>query len=193
MTAELLEFSREIATDSVGDDGLSISIDATPEERLSLAERFDLVSLERLGAEITLTPENNGQWIRLKGTFSALIRQNCVVTLDPLENNIDGTLERVFDTTLREEAAAEGDPEEDFEFDGVDPPDPAAEGSIDIGEAVAEQLALEIDLFPRKPGVSYTDYTTGPEGSGATPAENGGNQGKSGPFAALEGLKKKLK
>ena len=99
----------------------------------------------------------------------------------------------MFDTTLREEGATGGKLEENFEIEGEDPPDPAAEGNINIGEVVAEQLALGIDLFPRKAGVSYIDYAAGPEGGGEPPVENSQNHGKSRPFAALEKLKKKLK
>ena len=121
---EALEFSRQIATESVGDGDMSFSIDATPEERARLAERFDLVSLDRLSAKITLTPEKGGQWLRLKGSFSALVRQICVVSLESFESDIENTLERLFDTTLKD-----GDnPEEDFEFEGEDPPGPRRGG-----------------------------------------------------------------
>ena len=188
MITEALEFSREIATESVDDGGFSLSIKATKEELGRLAERFNLVSLDRLSAEITLTPERGGKWIRLKGSISAVITQNCVVSLEPFESIIEDTLERVFDTTLMDGRKTE----EDFEFDGEDPPDPAAEGIINVGEVVAEQLALEIDPFPRKPGVSSSDYPTAQQGDGASSPENGEAE-KNSPFGVLEKLKKKLK
>jgi len=192
MTTETLEFSREIATEKIGDAGRTMSIEATPEERDRLANRFGLVSIERLSAEIILTPEKGGKLIRLKGTFSALITQNCVVNLEPFESTIEETLERVFDPTLMEEETPGESPEGDFEFKHQDPPEPAGDGIIDVGEAVAEQLALEIDPFPRKPGVSSGNFTTDPEAAVALSTENA-KTGKNGPFAALEDLKKKLK
>jgi len=192
MTTETLEFSREIATEKIGDAGRTMSIEATPEERERLAVRFGLISLERLIAEIILTPEKGGKLIRLKGAFSALITQNCVVTLEPFESTIEEKLERVFDTTLMEEEALGESPEGGFEFKHHDPPEPAGDGIIDVGEAVAEQLALEIDPFPRKPGVSSGNFTTDPEAAAALSPENG-RTGKNGPFSALEDLKKKLR
>ena len=113
-----------------------------------------------------------------------------MVTLESLVSTLEGTLDLMYDSTLE----GPGEELESFDIDGdaVDeaPPEPLKDGHIDLGEAVAEQLALEIDPFPRKPGVSFEAYSSVPE-SGQTPAQNGENG--TGPFADLAALKEKLK
>ena len=61
-------------------------------------------------------------------------------------------------------------------------PEPLVGGIIDLGEAVSEHLALEIDPFPRIPDVvnRASDFTRG----GNTVASNDTN-----PFTALEVMK----
>jgi hypothetical protein len=48
-----------------------------------------------------------------------------------------------------------------IDFDGEDPPDPLVGGTIDIGEAAAEALALALDPYPRAPGAVFDSTATG--------------------------------
>ncbi len=207
MTApEAIEFSRPITPESLGEKGKVLSIEANADERSRLAQRLGLDGLEALSAEIRLTPRSGGRMVRLEGTFRALVRQICVVTLEPVEDHIEGTVERIYDTTIE---GLKGE-EEDIDVDGEDPPDPLFGGEIDAGEAVAEQLALAINPFPRKKGTIFADYSTGPardkdgdkarekarekDGGGDSGDETGENAAPSAnPFIGLEKLKNKLK
>ncbi len=58
-------------------------------------------------------------------------------------------------------------------------PEPIVEGRIDIGEAVAQQLALALDPYPRKPGISLEDVIGNAAAGDDRPAS---------PFAVLAGL-----
>jgi uncharacterized metal-binding protein YceD (DUF177 family) len=189
MTSVVPEFSRVIPTETIGDGGQSLTIDADAGERARLAKRLGLADLEDLSAELSLTPEREGQLIRLKGTLKAAVTQTCVVTLEPLEGKIEGILDRLYDVT-QEQA---GNDEETFDIEAEDPPEPVQDGVIDVGEAVAEQLALELDPFPRKLGISFADFLTGPEEGDTPPDEKAKTGPGGGPFAALKKLKKKLK
>ena len=60
------------------------------------------------------------------------------------------------------------------------PPEPLTGGSVDIGKAVTEQLALELDPFPRAPGARF-------EGFVGSRRESCDDEG--GPFAGLARLK----
>ncbi len=192
MTApEGTEFSRPVSPESLGVKGRMLSIEANADERSRLAERLGLDGLEALSAEIRLTPRSGGRMVRLEGTFKALVRQICVVTLEPVEDHIEGTIERLYDTTFEEHE----NEEENIDIDGEDPPDPLIGGEIDAGEAVAEQLALAINPFPRKEGTTFADYSAGPDGEAL---EFGDETGKisapsANPFAGLKKLKNKLK
>jgi hypothetical protein len=46
-----------------------------------------------------------------------------------------------------------------------DPPDPIMNGQIDLGALAGEFLALNLDLYPRKPGVTFEDMSIGGEAS----------------------------
>jgi hypothetical protein len=47
-----------------------------------------------------------------------------------------------------------------------DPADPIINGQIDLGALASEFLALNLDLYPRKPGVTFEDMYVGGEASG---------------------------
>ena len=49
------EFSRPLRIDTIGSDGRSIHVEADAAERAALAKRFDLVAIDRLEAEVTLS------------------------------------------------------------------------------------------------------------------------------------------
>ena len=68
-----------------------------------------------------------------------------------------------------------------IDIEADDAPEPLVAGGVDVGEAVAERLALALDPYPRKPGASFD-----------TPPEEPGDASESrpNPFAALEKLKK---
>ena len=61
----------------------------------------------------------------------------------------------------------------------AEPVEPLDDGMIDIGEAVAQQLSLALDPFPRAPGAVLDEETDLSDGS---PRES--------PFAALAKLHK---
>ena len=109
----------------------------------------------------------------LDASFRAELVQTCVVTLEPFSAPVEGAFERVYAPGSAEEPAEE-------ELGEEDPPDAIIDGVIDIGEAVAEQLALELDPFPRAPGVVFEGFSVGEGGDEASPAN---------PFAVLAKLK----
>ncbi len=190
-----IEFSRPVSPEAIGEQGRTMSIEADRDECARLAERLGLNSLESLSAEIGLTPQKKGRFIHLEGRLQADIQQTCVVTLEPIETHIEASIERLYDTTMEtlsdSDAVKESD-NFDVEIDSEDDPREALmEGQIDIGEAITEQLALEINPFPRKPGISFAEYSSGTEDGSADGAEN--TVSGAGPFSGLAALKKKLK
>ena len=190
-----IEFSRPVSPEAIGEQGRTMSIEADRDECARLAERLGLNSLESLSAEIGLTPQKKGRFIQLEGRLQADIQQTCVVTLEPIETHIEASIERLYDTTMEtlsdSDAVKESD-NFDVEIDSEDDPREALmEGQIDIGEAITEQLALEINPFPRKPGISFAEYSSGTEDGSADGAEN--TVSGAGPFSGLAALKKKLK
>ena len=139
------EFSRPVALDRATPAPHGREIVAAPEERAALARRLGLLSLERLAARVSWRRQAGGV-ICLEGELEAALSQSCVVTLEPVEAQIAERFVRYF---VREASKAEAEVMVDPEAD--DPPEPLVDGVVDLGEIVAEQLALALDPYPRAP------------------------------------------
>jgi uncharacterized metal-binding protein YceD (DUF177 family) len=164
------EFFRPIEVGTLPAGETVREIAATAAERAALAERFALLALDRLEARVRLE-RLAGSLVRLRATLSADIVQACVVTLEPVVSRIDE------DFTLLYGAAQDGAGE--IMLSGEEElVEPLVDDTIDIGEAVAQQLSLAIDPFPRAPGVAVS----------ATAEPTAERQS---PFAALAKLKQK--
>jgi Large ribosomal RNA subunit accumulation protein YceD len=96
-----------------------------------------------------------------------------VVTLDPIESEIDEPFNLVFEPLPEQ---SEGDVRAVKHIDDADPPEPLQDGKIDLGIVAIEHLILGIDPYPRKPGAVFEAPPAG------EPPTN--------PFAALAALKK---
>lgn len=163
------EFSRPFDVRQL--DHKAVRLVADENERTALAKRFDLVRIDRLEAEIVL--ERDGQALDARGTLGADIVQSCAVSAEDLPVAIREDLAFRFVPAAGghrpdEEVELEADELDEIEFSGT---------SVDLGEAVAQSLALAIDPF-----------ATGPE---AEEARRLLDDGSAGPFAALAALKQK--
>lgn len=152
-------WSVPIRLDQVG-KGAGRRLIADEAQRAVLAEQLELDSLDLLEAEIEVLPW--GRDYEIKGTFRASVVQTCGVTLEPLPSQIEGRFSIKASETPPVE---EHDPEMEIGLETPDPPDLIENGQIDLAAYVIEHLALEIDPFPRKPGVEFEPPATAPEPS----------------------------
>lgn len=171
----VVEFSRPFNLRELGERPLQRSLEAGPEERAALAERFGLIGLERLSAELTLRRLRGGGVVRVAGRLAAAATQRCVVTLGP----VPATLEQGFELDFRpfggrEEVEVVLDPE-------VEEPEPLEGDRLDLGELVAQQFALALDPYPRAPDAKLVQSNWGASDEEEVPSDN--------PFAALASLK----
>ncbi len=173
------EFSRPIAIDRLKVRDETVEIEAGAGERAALAGRLGLLAVDSLRAQVDLRWAADKALIRLEARLEADVTHQCVVTLEPVGARVDARFSRLYDPEG-------GDGEGDLHIspDEEDPPESLAGDSIDIGEVVAEQLALELDPFPRAPGVTFDGLSCGP-------AAVDGAGGKENPFAVLARLKGK--
>jgi uncharacterized metal-binding protein YceD (DUF177 family) len=171
------EFSRPVRIDALGEPPRPMTIAAEPGERAALAARFGLVALDRLEAELTLS--RTGEEVTARGTLQAAVVQACVASGAP----VPATLAAPFDILFRPQVAADADEEIELSESEMDVVfyDQAA---IDVGEAVAETLALSLDPWPRSPDAEAILREAGVKREG---------EEEKGPFAALASLKDKLK
>jgi uncharacterized metal-binding protein YceD (DUF177 family) len=144
------EMSRPVRIDQISSKGTDMTITASPDERKALADRFDLVEISALEAVVTLKAIAGGSMVRLSASIKARLVQTCVVTLEPIDAEVDTRFSMTFGGGTEDDGG-----EIDLSIDDEDPPEPIIDGAIDVGEAIAEHLALAIDPFPRKPGTAY--------------------------------------
>jgi uncharacterized metal-binding protein YceD (DUF177 family) len=137
------EFSRPVPLARLGSTPFRQEIEATASERQGLARRFDLLALDRLRASVTLR-RRAGDAILLEAVFEAAFAQTCVLTLEPVPGEVSQSFALVYGPPGQEQAEiAPGVEEPAFE--------PLIGDSIDIGEAVAQELSLALPDFPRRP------------------------------------------
>ena len=170
------EFSRPVTVSRLSHHEKVFDIEADAPEREALARRFGILAVASLTASVRLALVAGGAVVRLKGRLSADVVQACVVTLEPVPAHVEEDFELTYAAAAPEDGA-----EVVVDLDVEDPPEPIDNGMIDMGEAVAEHLALALDPFPRAPGAVFTSGAE--EQPAETPAPN--------PFAALVALKKK--
>jgi uncharacterized metal-binding protein YceD (DUF177 family) len=164
----LPEFSRPLQVDRVPCGGSYEKIMAEGAELEALASRLDVSALHRLRAELKATPWRGGG-LKLEGFLRADLEQESVVSLEPFRHEVEFPITRYFMADGAKVA------------DGEAEVDPIVNGYVDLGEVVAETLALDLDPYPRKPGESFEP----PEEAGTeVPATVS-------PFAALDKLKPK--
>jgi hypothetical protein len=117
--------------------------------RAELAALYGLVGIGLLRGEFVLQHEHGGI-IAAQLRMRVKVTQTCVVSLEPFEAKIEerSALRFVPAKNLPEAESMELDPET------LEGPDeiPYAGDLIDLGAALAEQLALALDPYPRKPG-----------------------------------------
>jgi uncharacterized metal-binding protein YceD (DUF177 family) len=164
------EFTRMVELRSI--DARVRHLEADEAERAALAERFGLVSIQRLEADVELVADDSA--VDATGTLSADIVQSCAITGDDLPVAIRENLAFRFVP----ESALQAGPEEDLEIDSSEIDEiPYGGTSFDLGEAVAESLALAID-----------PYATGPNADAVRKEAGLLDEQAAGPFAALKGL-----
>jgi uncharacterized metal-binding protein YceD (DUF177 family) len=168
------EFSRTFRLDELGGAARAVSIAAEESERAALAARFGLIGIERLEASADLM--RDGDVVTANGRLEAEVIQACVASGDPVPEKI------AEDFALRFVPAGSEESAEEIELDEKDLDEIDYEGgSIDLGEAVAQTMALALNPFPRAPSADAKLREAGVLG-----------EEDAGPFAALKALKDKL-
>jgi uncharacterized metal-binding protein YceD (DUF177 family) len=138
----------------VGAEPLQVADEAAAGAREALARRFGILAIDALKAEVTLRRLTDGD-IAATAHLCARLSQACVVTLEPVAETVDVTVEGRFSERAAEILAPGGetvviiDPD-----DESDEPEPISGGMLDLGEWLAQQLSLAMDPYPRAPGAA---------------------------------------
>ncbi|MGB8841459.1 MAG: DUF177 domain-containing protein [Aliidongia sp.] len=169
------EFSRPVAVVKIAGTPSTYRITANEAERARLARRFGLLALDRLEAEVRLRRAAGD--IRLEAELSADLVQACVVTTDPVPATIAEGFTLCYRPGIDEDEAdrlALENPEDEII-------EPLIGESVDIGEAIAQQLAVAMEPYPRSLDAGVV-VETGDTGDAAVAQQN--------PFDALATIRK---
>lgn len=147
VSAPTSPFDEIVRINEIG-AGIARRLIADTSQRTKLAKILDLADLGLFEADLSLAPALIG-W-RLSGRVRAEAIQTCGVTLEPLPVSIDAPFH--VDLVEADPQAQEGEIEVSLDEDGADL---IEDGRIDLGQYAVEQLALNLDPFPRKPGAEF--------------------------------------
>lgn len=144
-----IEFPRPFALDER--QGIRrFAIEAKPTECAAIARRLGLLELRSLKAEGALRPAAGGRWT-LDGSLVAEVVQACVVTLEPVPARVEDAFDFAF-------APMDEDDDDEVDLSDADVEPLPADGILDLGEIVTQQLSLALDPFPRAPGAGPGDH-----------------------------------
>ncbi len=176
---------RRITVSDLRDAAAKFEGEASEIERAALAKRFDLVAVNSLSYELESVPWRGG--VKLSGVLQAVAVQNCVVTLDPVTEEINEEFQRGFlpfeDLYPDAKPGFEHEIAIDSELGEV--PELLTD-PLDIGEIVAETLGVSLDPYPRSEAAGEASMSVAPPG--VAPITDADMK----PFASLEALRKKM-
>lgn len=161
--------------------GLPVAIVADDRQREALASAHGLNEVVRFRADMEVVGWKKGG-VKVTGRVRADIVQNCIVTLEPVDEAIDEEFSALFLPEGSRLAVPRRTDEGEILLDaeGEDAPELFSGDTIDAGALAEEFFTLAINPYPRKPGAAA-------EASGE-PADE-----PRGPLAQkLEALRKKL-
>ena len=176
-----LPLSHPLRVEDIKMRGSHVVVRAQAAELPRIAAHLGLASVEALEARYVAS--RSGEKVKLEGVIKAALHQTCIVTLDafPVELEVPVRLDFAPEeesriAARRAEADDHGKVDVEVKLNEDDPPEPIVDGIIDLGTVTLEFLALGLDPYPRKPGVSFEAGPAEPE------VES--------PFAALAKLKR---
>lgn len=142
------ELHRPLPIERVG-AGIDVNVEATPAECAALAKRMQLPAVQSLRCQFHL--RRAGSVIEGQGHLMAEVVQTCVISLQEFYAGVE---ERFI---VHWVPAGQ-------ESDDIDPDAPDEIGyqndTIDLGEAMAQQLILALDPYPRAPGASLQEVAS---------------------------------
>jgi uncharacterized metal-binding protein YceD (DUF177 family) len=144
-----VEFPRPLLVARVAKLGSHEKLKADAKECERMAKRLGVTAIYELKAELKVRPWRGGGF-KVAGTATVDLEQTSVISLEDFRQTVEFEVERYFLPHV-------GEPDEELDIDIID------NGEIDLGEVVAETIALELDPYPRKPGEEFAPIVEDPK------------------------------
>jgi len=164
-----------VAVEDVPEAGEHFVLTADSQIRTAIAKVAGLRDLPRLEANFDVSRQGSGG-LRVAGRVAATVGQTCVVTLEPVANDVAEEIDLLFVPQAPvggSGGTASKVDESEYETE------PLIGGVIDLGALATEFLILGLDPYPRKPGAVFQSQQENVAGDS--------------PFSSLAALKKSSK
>ncbi|MBL0371336.1 DUF177 domain-containing protein [Rhizobium sp. KVB221] len=173
-------FTYMVKVGHVSHNPLEVHVEADERERVALAKLWNVVSVEALSADLKIRRwKKDG--VKVFGEIRGRLTQTCIVTLEPVQSEIDEEIDQIFvpEGSALARIAANDHGEMIVDPDGPDLPEQFEGDAIDVGAFVAEYAAMGIDPYPRKSGAEFSGHVESTAETDKKPS----------PFAVLKNLK----
>lgn len=141
------ELHRPVPADRVGAQGLEVTVQASDAECAALARRMQVPAVLSLTCRFRLK-RTGPDAIEAHGDLQARVVRTCVVTVEDFEAGVEEAFDIRFVPAGQETELDDPEAEDELPFEG---------GTLDLGEAAAEQLGLALDPYPRAPGAALPE------------------------------------
>ena len=167
-------WSVPVALADVPETGRHFDLAADEHVRAAIAKLAGLRALPRLAGRLRRDAARAAAGCASTGRVSATVGQTCVVTLEPVENEIEEEIDLVFAPAVAPTHGVE--PGRRSRWRPTMRRNRWSTARVDLGAIAIEFLMLGIDPYPRKPGAVFEAPAAGDDTAH--------------PFAALAALKK---
>ncbi|MCY0094581.1 YceD family protein [Hoeflea ulvae] len=174
-------FSYPVKVSNISASAVTVRISADAADLKRLERQWGVSQVLNFEAEVVLSRwKRDG--VRLTGHISSSVVQPCVVTLEPVTQQIEEDFESIFlpENSRLASRMLDNNGEMFLDPEGPDLPETFTGDTIDFGAVVAEFAALAIDSYPRKPGLEFGDRIESDPSQDKKPS----------PFSVLQSLKR---
>ncbi|WDR03009.1 DUF177 domain-containing protein [Devosia algicola] len=149
--SEPLFLDAIVRVDKLHAPGRDVSVSTAGTRLDELAEILKVTAVERFDATALVAPVRGG--VHVTGSLRARIEQPSVVSFEPVYQDIDEPIDRVFMPGASKPANPAAGAEIFVDLEG-DIPDPLEGPDLDLTDLLIETIALAIDPYPRRSGES---------------------------------------
>lgn len=136
--------------DNLPKAGFELTLKATDQECIELAAHIGAEHVANFTADLFIKQWRRGG-VYIEGKFSTQITQLCSLSLEPFEVQISEKIDQKFFATTKLPSLNDKNEGEMLDND-LDPPEALIDGNLDIFDYLAENLLLQLDPYPKKPG-----------------------------------------
>ena len=144
------DFSYSLSVDDISIAEKEYKLRADNKQCKQIAEIFKVPDVKKFEADVYTRRHNKSSLIDVWGCVQALITRQSVVSLEYFDKSYASKFSLQFDINITDSQVRA------MEEDGVtDIPDVVVGGQIDLGHLAMEQIALELEDYPRQEGEKF--------------------------------------